>query len=151
MIPADWLDQLRANYPRRSGGQGWAALPRLLGPILHNDGVWQSLLAGAKSYRSHCDREGLTGTEFVMQARTFFGRDRWWEESYEPEARPKLPAELALERRWQALKDRAGYAGFRQPTEIELKCDPSAFEGQLKNFERNQPSNVTTIPRKIQS
>jgi len=26
MLPQDWLDQLRAAYPKRIGGQGWAAL-----------------------------------------------------------------------------------------------------------------------------
>src|ERR1039458_2617225 len=150
-LPDDWLDQLKRAYPRLCGGQGWAALPRLLQSILRNDGIWPLLLAGAASYRSHCDREGLTGTAFVMQARTFFGRDCWWQESYEPEYKPKLPAEIQRERRWQALKDRAGYSGFRSPTSIELAVDPSVFEGQLVNYERNQQSNVTSISARKQA
>lgn len=149
LLPADWLEQFRAVYPRRTGGQGWGAVPRLVQKILASGGTWPLVLAGATSYRNHCMREGLIGTAFVMQARTFVGPDLWWQESYEPEAKPKLPAEIQRERRWQDLKDRAGYAGFRQPSALELSCDPSVFEGQLINYERNQGanSNVTQLYR----
>lgn len=147
-LPENWLEELQKIYPRRTGGQGWGALPRLIQKILARGGTWPQLLAGAKSYRNHCDREGLTGTSYVRQARTFFGPDDWWNESYEPEAVPKLPHQVMLERRWQALKDRAYNSDFRQPTTIEMKCDPSAFESQLARFE-SFGSNVTPIGAKV--
>jgi hypothetical protein len=137
-LPPDWLDQLKRAYPRRTGGQGWGALSRLIPGILRCGATFEQLRTAADSYRAHCDREGLSGTNFVMQARTFFGRDGWWQESYEPEAQPKLPHQIALERRWQALKDRADQTGFRNPTSVELSVDPSVYEDKLKRHELTQ-------------
>jgi len=132
-LPEDWLEQLKALYPRRSGGHGWGALPRLIRKALASGATWESLLQGTKSYRGYCDREGLTGTNFVKQARTFYGSDGWWQESYEPEAKPKLPAQIALERRWQALRDRADLCGFRGPTPLE---SADVYETQLRFAEQ---------------
>jgi hypothetical protein len=134
-LPTDWLDQLKRAYPRRCGAQGWGALPRLIHRLLCGNATFEQLKAAADSYRGHCEREGLSGTNFVMQARTFFGRDNWWQESYEPEAKPKLPHQIALERRWQALKERADQTGFRNPTAVELSVDPSVYEDKLKRHE----------------
>jgi hypothetical protein len=139
-LPNDWMEQLRAIYPKRTGGQGWGALPRLVHRALAAGATWPQLLAGAASYARYCSREGLIGTGYVKQVRTFFGPDNWWQESYEEEAKPKLPQELALERRWDSLKQRGLAAGFRQPFPIE---SPDVYETALKFHERG----VTTLRR----
>lgn len=132
-FPEDWLKQIKDLYPRRSGGQGWGALERLMGKIEVQGSQWSQVMEGVRSYRAYCDREGLTGTHFVKQAKTFFGADGWWQESYEPEAKPKLPAEIALERRWQALRDRADLCGFRSPDPLE---SADVYETSLRFAER---------------
>ena len=143
MLPAELLDQLRSNYPRRKGGQGWADTARLVAEHLRKGHDWALILAGCKAYKDFCDREGLTGTEYVKQAATFFGRGQWWAEDYSEPAKPRLPSEIAAERRWQALRDRADRIGFRNPTAIELKVDPSVYEGHLSYAE--QQGNVRAI------
>lgn len=136
VFPDDWFEQLKSVYPSRSGGQGWGEVPRLIHKILMSGGTWPQLLAGATSYRSYCDREGMTGTGYVRMAQTFFGPGCWWQESYEAEEKPKLPAQIALERRWESLKNRAIAASFRQPTPMELQFDPSVYEQYLKWHEQ---------------
>lgn len=137
MLPAELLDQLRSNYPRRKGGQGWIDTSRLVAEHLRRGHDFASILAGCKAYRDFCDREGLTGTEYVKQAVTFFGRGCWWAEDYSEPAKPKLPAEITRDRKWQELHDRADLIGFRYPTTLEKMCDPAVYEGQLQYAERN--------------
>jgi hypothetical protein len=139
----DYIDTLKATYPRRKGGQGWADTERQIEKHLRTGHDFKAILAGCTAYREFCDREGLTGTEYVKQAVTFFGPGRWWQEDYSEPAKPPLPAEIAAARRWQALMDRADRAGFRNPTPLEKSVDPSVYEGQLKIAE--QASNIRAI------
>jgi hypothetical protein len=48
---------------------------------------------------------GKTGTEYVKQAATFFGRDQWFEEWADMDVRSEH--EIAIDRRWEALQERA--------------------------------------------
>ena len=43
---------------------------------------FDDILEGTKAYAKWCDYTGKTGTELVKQARTFYGRDQWWDEDY---------------------------------------------------------------------
>lgn len=43
----------------------------------------EAMLAGAERYARYCQATGKVGTEFVKQASTFFGPDRWWEQAWE--------------------------------------------------------------------
>jgi hypothetical protein len=142
-LPTEYLDLLKANYPRRKGGQGWADTARLVAQHITKGHSWESILAGSRAYKDFCDREGLTGTEYVKQAATFFGKGQWWAEDYSEPAKPKLPQEIAKERRWQQLHDRADAVGFRYPTAIEKQVDPGIYEGHLREAERQ--SNVRAI------
>lgn len=79
-LPDDWMQQLRQTYPRRDGGQSWAALQRLIPAAMSRGATWERILEGSRRYRIWCGRKAITGTEFVMQAKTFYGRDEHWEE-----------------------------------------------------------------------
>jgi len=140
---SEQVAQLKQNYPRRKGGQGWHDTERLIAKHLAAGHKFADILAGSIAYKDFCDREGLTGTEYVKQACTFFGRGCWWTEDYSEPAKPKLPAEIAKERKWQELHDRADRIGFRYPTSLEKLCDPAIYEDRLKQAERQ--SNVRAI------
>jgi hypothetical protein len=103
MVP-DTLDDGFAGfwqrYPRRVGGNpkrralmAWRARRR--------DGVTLAeMLTGLERYRAYLEHEGKLGTEYVMQAATFLGPDRRYEEAWE------LPAdagEAELEQRVEGL------------------------------------------------
>lgn len=103
MVP-DTLDDGFAGfwqrYPRRVGGNpkrralmAWRARRR--------DGVTLAeMLTGLERYRAYLEHEGKLGTEYVMQAATFLGPDRRYEEAWE------LPADAddaELEQRVEGL------------------------------------------------
>lgn len=81
-LPDDWLSQIKAEYPKRYGGQGWFALKRLIPARLTEGCTWEEIIEGTKAYARYCDHTGKTGTELVKQARTFYGRDCWFLEDY---------------------------------------------------------------------
>lgn len=108
-LPADFLDQLRATYPKRDGAQGWSAIPRLFAAYTA-PGEWETILLGTKQYALHCSRKGMVSTEYVMQARTFYGRDRHWQEWAEMDMRS--PSQIAADAKWDGLERRARALGF---------------------------------------
>ena len=94
-------------------------------------------MAGAKNYRRHCDRAAKSGTEFVQQAQTFFGRDAWFDEWAEMD--PRTPAEINAEKRMAVIVSRGTSAGFRAPYTGEL---PEQYESSLKDFERAKSNGL---------
>jgi len=131
MLPDNWLEQIRSAYPKRDGGNGWHALPRLVGQALANGATWERMIAGVKNYAIHCQRKGMVGTEFVLQARTFLGRDWHFDEWADQDMRS--PAEKAADRAREALLLRAAKAGFR----AQIPGEPDyRYEEALKEAER---------------
>ena len=107
MLPDDWLQQLKDAYPKRYGGQGWAALRRLVPARIAEGFTWDEILDGTKAYKKFCEHTGKTGSELVKQAKTFFGRDAWFSEDYDiPEIAVKYrkPEELTPEQRQADIK-----------------------------------------------
>lgn len=105
------IGALKAEMPKRDGGHGWGAVPRLIGTYTQEE-EWPALILGVKNYAQECRRRGKLGTEFVMQAKTFFGRDRHWEEYADMDMR--TPAEIALDNQWAHLEARAKALGFKE-------------------------------------
>lgn len=108
MLPPDWLSRLRELYPRRDGGQGWPKLQRLIPAAMSKGADWERILEGTRRYRTWCARKGLIGTEYVMQAATFYGRDCHWDEwaDYDLRSEAQIREDAAwsdLESRWLAL------------------------------------------------
>lgn len=131
-LPTDYLEQLRAEYPRRDGDNGWLHVRSLVPRAITMGATWARILKGTRAYKIHCDRKGLTGSELVKQARTFFGRDQWWEEWCDM-APVQTPQQLAQAARWVGLKARSAAIGFRDPTAME-SCD--VYETVLRRAER---------------
>jgi hypothetical protein len=81
------FEQAWKQYPKRAGdnpkalaGTAWNARRR--------EGVTAAdLLAGVERYRRYCEATDRIGGEYVMQARTFFGKERRYAEPWEAPSR----------------------------------------------------------------
>lgn len=117
MLPENWLEILKAEYPRREGDNGWLNVRTVLPRHLHGGTTWERVLKGTKAYRAHCDKTGKTGTELVKQAKTFYGPSAFFEEWAEmPIAMSEAERKEAIA--LQKLTDRRaaiGLADFREP------------------------------------
>lgn len=138
-LPSEYWEILKAEYPRRYGDQGWIAVRTLIPRALTAGATWDEILEGTRAYKRYCDETGKTGTELVKQAKTFFGPNQLWTEDYSAPAKPKSASEIAAERRWESLKERARLAGFRGPHAIE---PADAYETALRIYERDRPKIV---------
>ena len=83
MLPTDWLEQIRAHYPKRVGGQGWGHVKRRVPELIQLGEDFEDLLEGVKRYSALMKATKTERTAYVMQARTFFGPGEWWMEDYE--------------------------------------------------------------------
>jgi len=102
MLPANWLQQIRDAYPKRIGGQGWAHVKKRVPNLVQAGESFDDMLDGCKAYSKMLKAIDKYGTEFVMQARTFFGPGEWWLEDYllpSDEYTPRKPEEVTNEMR----------------------------------------------------
>ena len=84
------FEDLWAIYPKRLGGnpkvnayKAWKT--RVAQGYAHTD-----ILQGLERYKAFCDKTGKTGSEFVLQAATFFGPAEWWLEDWSlPDEKPE--------------------------------------------------------------
>lgn len=134
-LPPDYVEQLRAEYPRRYGDQGWIAVRTLIPRAITAGSTWNEILEGTKAYKRYCDQTGKTGTELVKQAKTFYGPNQLWTEDYSPPEKAKSPAQIAEARRWDGLRNRAVASGFREPMSVE---SADVYETALRFHERDQ-------------
>ena len=67
------------SNPKRKALSAWKR--RLWGSVMNED--MDSMFGGVKRYSEFCDATGKTGTEYVMQAATFFGPDKHYENDWD--------------------------------------------------------------------
>ena len=79
-LPPDWLKQIRDVYPKRTGGQGWGNVKRLVPALIERGESFEDLLDGAERYGEYCR---TTNEKYVRMAQTFFGPGEWWLEDYD--------------------------------------------------------------------
>lgn len=132
MLPTNWLEILRREYPRRDGDNGWIHVRTLVPRACSAGCSWDRILAGTRAYRAHCDRKGLTGTEMVKQARTFYGPTQYFDEWADMEP-VKSAQQVRDEVKWGKLKARAAACGFREPWPVD---SPDTYETALREHER---------------
>ena len=99
MLPNDWLQQIRDAYPKRIGGQGWGHVKKRIPALIKAGESFDDMLAGCKAYSKLLQATDKHGTEFVMQARTFFGPGEWWLEDY------LLPSDEYIPRKPEVVTD----------------------------------------------
>ncbi len=75
------FDQLWKSYPKRAGGnpRGEALKAYRKQRKQHQPEEFQS---GLDRYRAFCEQTGKIGTEYVMQAKRFFGHGKHWQEEF---------------------------------------------------------------------
>lgn len=90
------------TYPKRAGSnpknKAFAAFEKRISDGLANhEEIYFALFEGLRKYKKYCDATGKTGTEFVMQAATFFGPDKHYENDWtipKPKADPYAKPEI---------------------------------------------------------
>lgn len=92
------FEEFRAVFPKRAGTHRWVDAER----FFHAEvGVRktdpQEIIDGAKRYAAYCASTGRVGSEYVMQAATFLGRNRGWMDPWGAPERSK-------EKPWEAEK-----------------------------------------------
>jgi len=82
-MPGDWLEQIKARYPRRSGGFGWLDMRLMLSVrralLTHS---WDQITQAIDAYREYCEASGKAGSELVQKPKTWFdqgGYDEAWD------------------------------------------------------------------------
>lgn len=135
-LPRDWLDILKREYPRRDGPHWWMRVRTLLPQSFSAGATWDEVLAGTRAYRAYCDRQGITGTQYVKPACNWYDyRTQGWTEDYAMPAKPLSPAAQAEAARWEGLRARGEACGFRPPTVVE---SPDVYETALRRAERER-------------
>jgi hypothetical protein len=69
---------IRPIYPKREGDQRWKQALAYFRAARKSGEPLETMVAGVKRYAARCERKGLTGTDKVKQAATFFGREKCW-------------------------------------------------------------------------
>lgn len=132
-LPNDWLEVLKKEYPSRDGDNGWVHVRTLVPRAVMTMGVrWDRILAGTRAYKAHCDRKGLTGTELVKQAKTFYGPAMYFDEWADMQP-VKSAQESRDEAKWLKLRARADACGFRLPYPVD---STDTYETALRDHER---------------
>ena len=76
------FEQAWALYPKRAGGNSKSAALKAWDARVREGVAPDDMLEGLKRYAAFVSQTGKTGTEFVKQARTFFGPDRHFEDAW---------------------------------------------------------------------
>lgn len=80
------FDVLRSIYPKRSGSQPWSRAVKAFNARLAEGHSPDQMEAGLMRYVGFLRETGKLGSEFVMQAATFFGPDKHFLEPWTPPA-----------------------------------------------------------------
>lgn len=83
------FDEIKKAYPKRGGGQRWQDAERFYHSRIQEGVTHKEILDGVYRYARFCDQTGKTGSEFVQQAATFFGRNQGYREPWTPPAMVK--------------------------------------------------------------
>lgn len=86
-LPPQGTDEFEAfwsGYPKRSGSNPKATARKAWNQRLREGVPPTELLAARDRYAAFVEATGRVGTEYVLQAATFLGPSRRWEESWEP-------------------------------------------------------------------
>lgn len=85
------FDKIRETYPKRVGGQRWMEAEKAYGSRLKEGHTAELMLASVVRYAAHLESIGKAGTEFVLQAATFFGPGKHFLEEWGTSSKgPKL-------------------------------------------------------------
>jgi uncharacterized protein YdaU (DUF1376 family) len=82
-VEPDQFELLKAIYPKRAGSQRWEDAKKACNARLREGYIWQQILDGAQRYQDFCRHTGKERTETVLQAATFCGQNKEFENPWE--------------------------------------------------------------------
>ncbi len=136
------IEKLKAVGPTRRGSHVWKAVERLIARHLSDGEDFEQMVLGWQNYARHCRQTGSEGTEFVMMARTFFGRDLHWQERAEMDVR--TPYQKQQDAEWAALEARARALGFNT---VDRSRGLSVARAAVERAERDGARKVAEPPK----
>lgn len=77
------FDEIKAVYPKRAGSQPWTKAAKAANARIKEGSTFSELVDGTKRYAAFMRSQGQVGTQYVMQAATFFGPERHFLEPWE--------------------------------------------------------------------
>lgn len=83
----DWLTDFKREFPDRLGDQGWQRAVRAGNARIAEGHKPDEFIAGAKRYHAHCKAIEKIGTQYVKQAASFLGPDKYFLEPW-PVSKP---------------------------------------------------------------
>lgn len=108
-MPPTWLDELKREYPQRSGPMRW---PRVFLPVRRalQETTWDELIAGVKRYAEYCKASGKEGSDYVSSPENFFKDEIYnevlvWKAPEKPEVIESRNKEAD---RWRCAREAAG-------------------------------------------
>lgn len=77
------------TYPKRAGPEQNKPVRERAEKLLRNGIEWSDIMNGVRRYRSHCEQQGIVGTQFVKQRMSFLSpTHRHWESEYNEATSP---------------------------------------------------------------
>jgi hypothetical protein len=135
-IHAERMLELKAIYPK-AAREGWITAERTIRRIIEGGVTWDTLIAGVKRYRKHCDAENRPASD---PARWFGDENMPWNGEWPISKKtPRgaiAPAGPSNEAAWAEAKARAKAIGFRPPAAGET---PAGYTTQIKLAENARP------------
>ena len=82
------FEEAWSAYPKREGSNNKRKAYSAWNARLREGVAPEEMLAGVKRYAAYCDAKDITGTQWVMQAQRFFGKDREFENDWSVAQQP---------------------------------------------------------------
>lgn len=144
------FEEFRALYPARVGSQRWGDAERFYKARLKEGHTDHEILEGTKRYAKFLKATGKYGTEYVMQAASFLGRNKGFLEDWlvpmkegdtmrRPEKLPTLAELKAIEAR-KAEMDMAAEADYEAK---RLGLEPRRANEPVKDYYNRVKLEVT--------
>jgi hypothetical protein len=102
-----------ALYPKRAGGNPKSAALKAWDARVREGVPPLVMLEGVKRYAGFVAQTGKTGTEFVKQAKTFFGPDMHYEDDWMTPARSGIKEDPLFKSSYVGTDYSQGAKGFR--------------------------------------
>ena len=144
-MPVDWINQIKAEYPARSGGLGWLDMRLMLAVrralLTH---TWEQITDAIKAYKAYCQQSGKEGSELVLKPKSWFEQGGYAEEwRYQVK---QDPVAIEKARQSDALDRRADEAGARVGLTRHALESRAAFETRVRMAEMHNASQPASTP-----
>lgn len=93
------FEEAWSAYPKREGSNNKRKAFSAWNARLREGVAPEEMLAGVKRYAVYCDAKDATGTQWVMQAQRFFGKDKEFENDWSVAQQPSGKPSSATQRR----------------------------------------------------